>query len=175
MLYQTLSNTLRDRGDLPAIISGSETLTYAQLLSQTTAAAEYFHYLRGEKVGLMFKDGAPLIIALVALSSLGIETYLIGAEWPGEKVAALAEELALNSLLTEHSVMREGFHNRTVSARPPESASTSGESRVVIFTSGTTGKPKGALHTWRSLSAGIKVDPKFEGSRWLLTYGLTRF
>jgi acyl-coenzyme A synthetase/AMP-(fatty) acid ligase len=41
---------------------------------------------------------------------------------------------------------------------------------VVLFTSGTTGLPKAALHTWESLAGRVRRRPELEGSCWMLTY-----
>lgn len=46
---------------------------------------------------------------------------------------------------------------------------------VVLFTSGTTARPKAALHTWSSLLGRVHRSDALDASRWLLTYSLSAF
>jgi acyl-CoA synthetase (AMP-forming)/AMP-acid ligase II len=46
----------------------------------------------------------------------------------------------------------------------------SGESTVTILTSGTSGKPKAATHTWTTLARPIRMTQTEETQRWLLSY-----
>lgn len=53
--------------------------------------------------------------------------------------------------------------------------STSGSGEVVLFSSGTTGVPKGALHSWATLGGPVHRSPALDGSRWLLTFSLAAY
>lgn len=48
-------------------------------------------------------------------------------------------------------------------------------SGVVLFTSGTSGKPKAALHRWETLLGRVHQSPSLASSRWLLAYPFTAF
>lgn len=43
-------------------------------------------------------------------------------------------------------------------------------SKIILFTSGTTGKPKAVMHTMKSLTRFIKIGKKHENDIWGLTY-----
>ena len=177
MLWQDLSTRLSSIRELPAIATRHERISFGDVFSRASAVAGLFSRLARERVGVYFQDGPDLLITLIALDALGAEAYLIGGEWSSEKAQILAERFELREVLSDRAVEGARFTEVRLgdgSARFPELAKKK-ESQVVIFTSGTTGEPKGAVHTWSSLAAGIKVHPKFVGSHWLATYGLTRF
>jgi len=48
-------------------------------------------------------------------------------------------------------------------------------SGVVLFTSGTSGKPKAALHRWETLLGRVHQSPSLASSRWLLAYPFMAF
>ena len=48
-------------------------------------------------------------------------------------------------------------------------------SRLILFTSGTSGRPKPAVHTWQSLAAGINRDSKYHRRRWFSAYDPTSY
>ncbi len=61
--------------------------------------------------------------------------------------------------------------SRVVDERTRTSVLHSRESQVVLLTSGTSGPPRRAVHTWRSLAAAVhRRDERYHGRRWLLAY-----
>ncbi len=164
-------------GPFPCIIFGGKTITYAEIGRRAETLAKQLANFRGRRVATYLRDGPELLSLLMALERIQAEACLISADTPEPTAKALLDEFSIVSALTDRDVADPRFINlnsHRVSIGTEES-NRNNESKVVIFTSGTSGKPKGAAHTWRSLSAGIKRDPKFASTRWLLTYGMTRF
>lgn len=106
-----------------------------------------------------------LLAALIALDELGARAYLIPPDRDVSQREALCSTLGLDAVLEERSVPPI-----LPFARPPGS---SGE--IVLFSSGTAGEPKAALHTWASLASQLRVRPGLAGTCWLLGYGLASF
>jgi acyl-CoA synthetase (AMP-forming)/AMP-acid ligase II len=150
----------------PFLSEPGRRLTYSETLQLADQLAAHNPSWANRKVGLYFSDGIDLVLHMLALDRLGADTFLFSPDMQPAEVAANIEELQIDFLLSNQP-------NLPKPTRQP--ASPSAESRVTLFTSGTSGKAKGALHTWTSLAAGIKRDARFKGTRWLLTYGLNRF
>jgi acyl-coenzyme A synthetase/AMP-(fatty) acid ligase len=47
------------------------------------------------------------------------------------------------------------------------------KSKITLFTSGTTGQPKSVVHSVQSLMRQVRIDKKFEQSKWGFTYSPT--
>lgn len=58
---------------------------------------------------------------------------------------------------------------------PAASTSTSDEPAVLVMTSGTTGAPKCARHSWATLTAAVKHGVTYAERRWLCAYPLSHF
>lgn len=80
------------------------------------------------------------------LSSAGVSLLVVNQEWQSEALVALCKHLEI-ALVSVDSLLSD-----TISPLPEISP----ERRcVMLFTSGTTSKPKGVVHTHRSISAQI--------------------
>jgi long-chain acyl-CoA synthetase len=137
----------------PALISGDQTITYAQLESQAAAAAS--------EISQRVKRDT---VALLIPNSLAFAPALLGALWAGKTVAVLPTlapppilKLMVSSVRAETVMTSEEFIPRLVEAGIPcwlyeigtaNSPATTPvsdrqrEAAVLLFTSGTTGMPK---------------------------------
>ncbi|MCA9215347.1 MAG: acyl--CoA ligase, partial [Planctomycetales bacterium] len=109
--------------------------------------------------------------ALAALDHVGTNVFLLDSGTTQSEIDELANVFQLRSI-----VRIAGQSKWTVEKR--EVAGADNETRcVTILTSGTTGRPKAARHTWESLSRPVATlrqpidrSESKEQSRWLLTY-----
>ncbi|MFG1603121.1 AMP-binding protein [Actinoplanes sp. NPDC049265] len=128
-----------------------ESLTYAELLDRSLRVAHALPAAPGDRVGILCRNSAGMLAALIGVTQLGADPVLINTGLPA---AQLAE-------LTAAQKLRLIIHDDEFSGVPPEvslpmsalrlSDVTPAElrppprpSRTIVLTSGTTGTPKGA-------------------------------
>jgi acyl-CoA synthetase (AMP-forming)/AMP-acid ligase II len=145
-----------------AVIDDDRAITYADLVRRSERLARGLRDavgLRdGERIGLLCRNHAGMVEAMVAASLLGADTVLVNTGLSGAQVAAVAEEHGLRALAHDTEFAT------TAAALPPAVArvdeallaglATRGaagelprpgrDGHTIVLTSGTTGTPRGA-------------------------------
>jgi acyl-CoA synthetase (AMP-forming)/AMP-acid ligase II len=165
MLSRILLENKIDPGQ-PAVVTREKSTTWSEMREQARAIAGDCQLLRRRRVGLSFPPTATSYAALAALESLSCDVFLLDAHLPLEDMLRLAESLKLGALLAASKDENSQF---TAHELPHEGA-WSGTGTVTILTSGSTGQPKAARHSWESLSRPVREDTRYPAPRWLLTY-----
>ena len=133
--------------------------------------------------GIWCREPFPLVASLAANDLLSRDAVLFGATSSEAQLRQSACELKVPFVLTDQRV------SSTDDAEPQfQSINLSGAgddrtvpmqeenvSRLILFTSGTSGRPKPAVHTWQSLAAGINRDSKYHRRRWFSAYDPTSY
>lgn len=158
-----------------ALRFGRDTLTYAELDRRAAAAADLltreWHVQPGERVAWLGGNHAGQVVLLFALARIGamlvpLNFRLAPAEWAAQLAqctpahlvhdgawADAASALARDCGVALHSVDElDGF-----SGPSPQSAATAQSPVLLVFTSGTTGGPKAAVHTQGNLLANMRI------------------
>ncbi|MBU8812820.1 long-chain fatty acid--CoA ligase [Mycolicibacterium goodii] len=180
-LAGNLVTTAHDYGDRPAVKLDEYVLSYRELHQRASAVAGDLRargVLPGDRVGLMLPNvpaypvlfyGALLAGAVAVpmnplLNAREVEYYLTdsgmtvvyGLDGPDAVVAAAAEKVGIRSVAVP------GTGPINLSGNPIYDATdrTDSDTAVILYTSGTTGKPKGAELTHRNMSsnAATTVD-----------------
>jgi acyl-coenzyme A synthetase/AMP-(fatty) acid ligase len=156
-----------ERAERLAMDHGGHLRSYGDLRYAAIAVVSQQGRLAGRRVGLTATDPAPYIAAVAALDWLGAHTFLIGRR-------SSAEVESIRSRFDLEAVLGEGEHEAT--GRPGDATeippSHPGGGKVTLLTSGTTGIPKAATHTWATLGSPVRKDPSLAESRWLCAYPL---
>ncbi|MEV5441055.1 amino acid adenylation domain-containing protein [Streptomyces sp. NPDC052644] len=162
--------------DSPAVIDGDTTLTYPQLLTRAArfrAALTAAGCAAGDVVAAVGERSADTIAAFLAIEGLGAVYLPVAVDWPERRVTDVLERSAAGFLLDysgdpgrggpqgETAVEAAAGLGTTVVAAPgpddpaapyaPDGRDQSLEPRYCIFTSGTTGRPKGAAVEHRGM------------------------
>lgn len=140
----------------------SGAISYGDASAQVAHRAAQWRTLSKRNVGISGETNPDFFLTLLALDRLGSRAYLIPSGLAATTTQAIAKRLGF--VLFAGKVLEE----MELSDKEADASRASGE--VVIFSSGTTGAPKGALHTWETLVSRTHSSPAFEGARWLLTY-----
>ena len=161
------------RPDGVAVVSGEEQLTYAQL---NTRANQLAHYLQRQgigpemRVGVCLERGVDLIVSLLAILKAGGAYVPLDPAAPVEWLAYLMEDAAVSLVLThkqQHESLPSTMRRTLVleelltmlAQEPPtpvEVPVSSGQLAYIMYTSGSTGQPKGTLISQRSVVRLVK-------------------
>ncbi|MCG3178505.1 MAG: 2-succinylbenzoate--CoA ligase [Phycisphaerae bacterium] len=180
MLFELLMNLAKHNGGCEAVARGAAIATFDTLAARASALAAAWAAMAGRPVGLALSDGSEWIASAAALDRLGCRAYLLSSQ-SAEDIVALADRFGLACIVCEPEAAESAGDPRLVTPPPsvpgaaPRDLPANAPSEVVLFTSGTTGEPKAALHTWASLTSGIRPRPELAGVRMLLAYECTRY
>ncbi|MCP5425318.1 MAG: amino acid adenylation domain-containing protein [Gammaproteobacteria bacterium] len=154
--------------DAPALVGEREALSYQVLESRTNQLA---HYLMERGVGpetrvaICLDRSPPMVIALLAVLKAGGAYLPLDPDYPRERLAFMLGDAQVAFLLTEERLAspfadttaelicydRETAAIDRYSTSPPPLRSRPEHLAYVLYTSGSTGQPKGALNTHGAL------------------------
>ncbi len=191
----------------PAIHYNGRDLTYGELRARTSRMAQALMSLgiaRGDRIAVLLNDSPEFIEAFIAICSLGAIAVPINMSLGLEEQCsilhnsgtrlALVEEDTCNTLLTHapeklrsarniiivNDLLRSALDNADTPAFP---APGENDPAFILYTSGSTGEPKGAVHRQadvfytnetfcREVLRVTKDDRLFSSSRLPFAYGL---
>lgn len=175
-----------------------ETVTFRELDRLTLAIARSFaaHGIAaGERVGLLLRSGPAYPALLLGLLRAGAVAVPVSTRVPETAVPPLLHRIGCRRLVADRGepgaaagltiidsseLLLEAGSQRSAAAAALEGARLPpfdpGADATVVFTSGSTGAPKAALHSfeshWASAVGANRNLPLRPGDRWLLTLPL---
>ncbi len=152
--------------EAPAIITRHSSTSWEEMKYGALRIAEVHRELRNRRIGLCLLPSAKSYAALAALDELKCDVFLLDSRLARESALRTASALRLGVLLMPGESQP---YELEADFLPDESAG-SRSSTVTILTSGSTGHPKAAQHTWESLSRPVRRSSENQSPRWLLTY-----
>jgi benzoate-CoA ligase family protein len=162
------------RGDRPALVTGAGTTTYGRLLDLASRAGVALRALGVEpeqRVALLLPDGLPWVWACLGAWRIGAVTVPLNTRLAPPAWRTILEDCAASILVTEPDLaapllappgLPAGLRVVAPEALVADSADLTAPAAVGadamalwLYTSGTTGAPKAAVHTHRHLLAGL--------------------
>jgi amino acid adenylation domain-containing protein/FkbM family methyltransferase len=157
--------TAAERGDAPAVCFEEKQLSFAELDQLANRIANALHACgagRGARVCVIATRSIEQIAAVLGVWKAGAAYAAIDPGNPPARQTTLVDAIGATVVLTNTAAMPalarftipvmdvDSDQIRLASANPPESRVTSRDAAYIIFTSGTTGIPKGVLVEHRS-------------------------
>ena len=181
-----IASSVRRWGDRCALVCGDEALTYAELGARSRQAVTAFAAVglaRGSAIALLAPNSVDVMVATAAAMLAGIRTTPLSMlasdedlAWSiqdsevdavcvhasqADRLAKLASTLPkLPQILTFGAAARHADFGRLIDAAEPASsgsAARASDIAVIGYTGGTTGRPKGVVHTHRSALAAVMM------------------
>lgn len=154
------------------LLLGEGTCTAQNILDLAAIAQTELATCRQGRIGLLFRPAAASLAALRWFEAAQVDVFLMDASLSESAVARLAHQLRLAAVVRTHPESAR-FSSAAYPAwqiQPfPFQDEASGNSAVTILTSGTSGQPKAAMHTWPSLARPVRIA-NAPHQTWLLTY-----
>ena len=187
-LGQLASLNARERGDQPAVIYGDQTLTYADLDRRANRAAQALRRSgvdRGDRVVFLDKNGLEFFDLLFGAAKIGAVLAPLNYRLAPAEMAWITNDTGARLLIAHEEfvdhvdAMRPELTNvRTVVSigggpgtpyagwiggatedEPEAREETSGDAALQLYTSGTTGRPKGVMLSHANLRALMQALP----------------
>ena len=166
-LDQFISSAAR-HGDKTFIVEGDTRLTFTETFALRDALAAELAIQPGDRVALCMRNRSEWLIGYMAVVRAGGVVALINSRGSPEELAGAVDSVEASVVLADKrraALLREGgYSGRIIEAQdfppagatfdPPAPASPD-DPAAILFTSGTTGRVKGAVLTHRNVITGI--------------------
>ena len=192
------------RAAKPALVSSGHTLTWAELDRRSNRIANLLRTANcgpGGRLGIVMQNGPAMVLSLIAAMKAGCASVPINLSVSDVALDAMLTDAGVDAVIATpeeaarvdtacgaagfHKFIAEGARSgwddleaatATQTAEPPAAAIAPDDAFNIIYSSGTTGRPKGILHThggrrdWAyDLALALRYDTQ---SRTLFNIGL---
>lgn len=180
---------VRAAGDRLVVKSPERSFTYAELNQTANRLARRILSLRGERpeaIALMFDHGASIFAAILAVLKTGKFYLVLDPTYPCERLAYMLADSGATLIITDGNNfsagselardgkqvvnlddLDDGFSGGNLETHPAADTLA-----LLLYTSGSTGNPKGAMHTHKSVLVEVRNLTNAwrvsERDRWLL-------
>jgi non-ribosomal peptide synthetase-like protein len=169
-LHELFERQVDQRAEAVALVCGAVKLTYAALESRANRVANYLRQAgirRGDLIGIAFDRSELPIIAILGCLKAGAAYVPIDPSHPDERIRYILDETAITALLAEQDKVARlsrlcssrivTLDDASLAAAPVRRPARADiglapeDLCYVIFTSGTTGRPKGIMTEHRNV------------------------
>ncbi|WP_082659847.1 Pls/PosA family non-ribosomal peptide synthetase [Aureimonas sp. AU40] len=169
-------------GSAPAVVSEGRTWSYAEIDARANQMARVLAargVAPGDRVGLLLDRSAMTYVAILAVMKAGAVFVPLATAFPPERMALIVEDAAIRLIVTVSdyaAIVRQlpvtpfllGESEGEIAAQDPAPLALgplSDDSCYILYTSGTTGKPKGVVIRHPSIRNFVEVAASAYGYR----------
>jgi long-chain acyl-CoA synthetase len=161
-----LLDASRDWGDRDYLIDGERRISYAAHHAAVARVAADFAargVRKGDRVAILGRNSIEWVVAFWAAVSLGAIAVGLNAWWSTEEVADVIADCEPILVIDDMGAIAPLLSGEPVAM--PEVAIDTDDPAVILYTSGTTGRAKGATHSHRNLICLVQAQQQLAASR----------
>jgi long-chain acyl-CoA synthetase len=173
--------TARDRGDATFLVYEDERWSFAEVMTHVDAMAallvDRYGVARGDRVAIGMRNYPEWVIAFAAITSIGAVSVSLNAWWTTDELDYALDDCGASVLIADIERVERGQESaarlgcrvlavrapgplpgidrweevRQLGAPMPEVVVAPDDDATILYTSGTTGNPKGAVSTHRAV------------------------
>lgn len=138
-IYSCFARWVRQNPDAPAIVEENRTVSYRELDELTDRILGKFADKSYSFIGIVMSHGIEMIAAMLAVLKSGAGYVPAEPTLPKERIDYMMERAGVSFVITD------GYFTGLPQSESFADRSTPGSPAYVLYTSGTTGKPKGVV------------------------------
>ncbi|MEP5567770.1 MAG: class I adenylate-forming enzyme family protein [Halioglobus sp.] len=184
MIASRLNTALQHTDQRPFLITSEIRWNYAQTHEAARQLALTLSQSGASRIACQLPDSAELVLLILAAAVAGLPLAIMNRDYSEEQIKELTSELDIDLLyidaplnnnlscqqLTMPAASSYDFAEDVKCSKLPEL-----DAELLIFTSGTTGKPRCVRYRWSDLLAQVRDRRSLDNERWLLAYKLNHF
>lgn len=161
-----------------ALVFQEKTFTYQQINEQVNQLASYLKKHHGissnELIGVKLKRSPQLVVAIFAILKSGAAYVPIDIEHPDHRINYIKKDCNFKVTIDEEFLFQFSKTKVKYSIKNPVQASVLENLAYVMYTSGTTGKPKGVIIKHKNITSLIRwAVSEFSSSNFDVVYAST--
>ena len=167
-LYQRFAAQAARAPDAPALQAADRLLTMQGLLDLVDATASQFQadgLGEGAFIGWLGHNTPEMLAALMACAKLGAVWLPLNWRLAAPELAAIAQHAGLSALINTPELAGLAAQLRALAPLTGPTEPAQPGDVMLVYTSGTTGQPKGAMHSQAGMLANLDIATAVQGMR----------